>query len=202
MLAIARRPLALTLPLLFWGCAEVVTPPTISRVTFDKHTATLWSGDLLATSVSVVKTNGEIVLNPQVTYTSSDSRVATVDATGTVYAHHAGQATISAAVGSITDELTVTVVWPPVTALVFNDDSLVAFVGDTVTTTVIVLNARGNVATNATLTFSSSAPSIARMVEQLYCCYGRVAVIGEGRATITVTAEGLRDSLQLVVTPR
>jgi uncharacterized protein YjdB len=89
-----------------------------------------------------------------------------------------------------------------VTALVFNDDSLVAFVGDTITTTIVVLNARGNVATNAALTFSSSAPSVARVVEQSYCCYGRVAVIGEGRATITVTTEGLRDSLQLVVAPR
>ena len=202
MLTIARRPLALALPLLFWGCSEAVTPPTISRVVFDRRTATLWSGDFLATSVSVFKTNGEIVSNPQVTYTSSDSRVATVDATGTVYAHLAGQVTISAAVGSITDQLTVTVVWPPVTTLVFSDDSLAAFVGDTVTTTVIVLNARGNVATNATLTFSSSTPSIARVIEQSYCCYGRVAVIGEGRTTITVTTEGLRDSLQLVVSPR
>src|SRR3982074_2744561 len=119
MLTIARRPLALTLPLLFWGCSEVVTPPTISHLAFAKHTATLWSGDFLATSVSVFKTNGEIVSNPQVTYSSSDSRVATVDATGTVYAHLAGQATISAAVGSITDELPVTGVWPPLTHVVF-----------------------------------------------------------------------------------
>ena len=202
MLTIARRPLALTLLLLLWGCSEAVTPPTINRVVFDRHTATLWSGDFLATSVSVFKTNGEVVSNPQVTYTSSDARVATVEATGTVYAHLAGQATISATVGSITDQLTVTVVWPPVTTLVFTDDSLVAFVGDTVTTNVLVFNARNNAASNATLTFSSSAPSVARIVEQLYCCYGRVAAIGEGRATITVTTEGLRDSLQLVVMPR
>ena len=202
MLPIARCPLTLALPLLFWGCTEVGPPPTISRVAFDKHTATLWSGDFLATSVSVYKTNGEPVSNPQVTYTSSDSNVATVEATGTVYAHLAGHATISAAVGSITDDLTVIVVWPPVTTLVFNDDSLVAFLGDTVTTTFIVLNARGNVATDAALTLSSSAPGIASVVGRVYCCYGRVAAIGEGRATITVTAEGLRDSLHLIVTHR
>lgn len=76
---------------------------------FDRPTATLLAGDVLATSVSVFKTDGEVVANPSVTYTSSNPPVASVDSTGKVYTHMAGEAMISAAVGSISDTLDVTV---------------------------------------------------------------------------------------------
>lgn len=200
-MTVARRALTLTITLLFWGCSEV-TAPTVSRVAFDHHTATLLAGDVLATSVSVFKTNGAVVANPPVTYASSNSLVASVDSTGKVYAHVAGQATISAAVGSITDELTVTVLWPPVTRVAFADDSLVAFVGDTVSPWLYVLNSQGNWATNATLTYSSSAPSIAAVDSSSRCCEVRIATVGEGRAVITVTAERISDSLPVTVRPR
>src|SRR6267143_1959176 len=101
MLTGTRRTLAVTAVLLFWSCSEVTAPPTVSRVVFDVHTAMLWAGHILATSVSVSKTDGQVVANPSVTYASSNPLVASVDSTGKVYAHVAGHATISAAVGSI-----------------------------------------------------------------------------------------------------
>jgi uncharacterized protein YjdB len=168
--------------------------PTVNSVTIDRHTATLWSGDVLATSVTVSKTNGEVVANPSVTYTSSNEQVATVDSAGKVYAHVAGQATISAAVGSISDTLSVTVLWPPVSKVFFRDDSLALSVGDAFTTWVTVLNVKGNWATNATLTYSSSAPSVATVDGE-----GRVTAVGEGRAVITVTAERISDVLPVTV---
>lgn len=158
MLTVSRGALAVAL--LLAGCSDVTVPPTVTRVAFDRHAATLWAGDVLATSVSVSRTDGEVVEKPGVTYTSSNSLVASVDSTGKVHAHVAGQATITAAVGSATDELNVTVVWPPVTQVVFRDDSLVLSVGDTFTTWVHVLNSMGNYATNAALRYSSSAEGI------------------------------------------
>jgi uncharacterized protein YjdB len=201
MLTGTRRTLAVTAALLFWSCSEV-TAPVISRVAFDTDTALLLPGDVLATSVSVSKTDGQVVANPSVTYTSSNPLVASVDSTGKVYSHVAGQATISAAVGSITDELTVTVVWPPVTRVFFADDSIGAFVGDTVSPWLTVLNSQGLWATNATLTYSSSAPSIATADSSSRCCEARIAAVGEGRAVITVTAERISDSLTVTVKPR
>jgi uncharacterized protein YjdB len=174
----------------------------ISRVAFDKHTATLWAPDVLATSVSVFKSDGEVVPNPSVTYTSSSPLVASVDNTGKVYAHVAGQATISAAVGSITDELNVTVLWPPVTEVAFADDSLVASAGDTLNPWVSVLNARGLWATNAILTYSSSVPSVATVLGGGQVGEGRIVAVSEGRATITVTAERISDVLTVIVKPR
>jgi len=205
MLTVARRAVAVTLALLLSGCSDDVTAPTVNRVAFDRHTATLWAGRVLATSVTVSKTNGEVVANPSVTYTSSNSLVASVDSTGKVRAHVAGQATISAAVGSITDTLSVTVLWPPVTVVVFQNDSLVMSVGDTVAPGVIVLNSDGNWPTYATLTYSSSAPSIATVVDsEVRVLYkeGRIAAVGEGRAIITVTAERISDVLAVIVTRR
>jgi len=197
-----RRLLAVSAALLFWSCSEVTAPPTISRVTFERHTAALWAPDVLATSVTVSRTDGAVVANPAVTYTSSDPLVASVDSTGTVYAHVAGQAAITAAVGSITDELTVTVLWPPVTQVFFADDSLVAFVGDTISPGLSVLNAKGLWATNATLLYSSSAPSTATAVSSSRCCEVRIAAVAQGRAVITVTAERISDFLTVIVKPR
>lgn len=209
MLTVARRALAVTLALLLSGCSDV-TEPTVNRVAFDRHAATLLAGDVLATSVSVSKTDGEVVAKPSVVYASSNALVASVDSTGKVYAHVAGQATITAAVGSVRDELNVTVLWPPVTTVVFRDDSLVLSVGDTFKTWVWVINSKGNYATNAPLTYSSSAPSIATAdganpsgCPVATCNFEpRIAAVGEGRATITVTAERISDSLSVIVTRR
>lgn len=206
-MTVARRGLALTITLLFLGCTEV-SAPTVSRVVLDRHAATLWAGDVLATSVSVFKTDGAVVPNPPVTYTSSNSPVASVDSTGKVYAHVAGQAMISAAVGSITDTLALTVLWPPVTDVVFTHDSLVMSVGDTVLIGVFVIDANGNHAIHATVTYASSAPGIAIGGEgPVYpgtniTGGARIAAVGEGRARITVTAERISDSLPVTVRPR
>ncbi len=89
----------------------------------------------------------------------------------------------------------------PVTRVFFADDSLGAFVGDTISPWLYVLNADGNWANNATLTFSSSAPSIATAFSTYQCCV-RIAAVGEGRAVITVTAERISDSLLVIVARR
>lgn len=203
------RPLAAILCVLLSSCSDVSTP-TVSRVSFDQHTATLLAGDILATSVSVFKTDGESVANPRVTYRSSDTLLASVDSTGKVHAHVAGQATISAAVGAITDELHVTVLWPPVREVSFRDDSLGASVGDTVSTWVFVLDSKGNYATHAILTYSSSAPRIATVdgTQPLGCPVAtcswepRIAAVSEGRAIIIVTAERISDSVLVTVKRR
>jgi uncharacterized protein YjdB len=200
MLTVARRAFAVTLPPLFWACSEPAAPTPI-RVTFDRHTATLWASDALATSVSVFK-GDEVVANPSVTYASSNPPVASVDNKGRVYAHWAGQATISAAVGSSTDELNVTVLWPPVTDVFFADDSLIASVGDTLDPWIYVLNAKGLWPPNALLTYSSSAPSVATVFGGSRTGEGRIAAVGAGRATITVTVERISDSLLVIVTNR
>lgn len=209
-LIVNRRALAGGLALLVSGCSDVMAPPTVTRLAFDQHAATLWAGAVLVTSVSVFESNGEVVADPRVTYTSSDSLVATVDRTGKVYAHRAGLATITAAVASITDTLNVTVLWPPVTQVSFRDRSLALSVGDTASTWVDLLNSQGKYAPYATLTYSSSAPSVATVdaTQPPGCPWAtcsfepRIIAVGEGRALITVTAERLSDSLVVVVTPR
>jgi uncharacterized protein YjdB len=201
-LTVARSPLAVTIALLLSACADVAAP-TVNRLAFDRHTATLLAGDVLATSVSVSKANGEVVAKPSVTYISSNSLIASVDSMGKVDAHVAGQATISATVGSIKDTLSVTVLWPPVTQVFFRDDSLVLSVGAGFTTWVTVLNSKGLWATNAPLTYSSSAASIVTVDGGGRGSFEpRIAAVGEGRAMITVTAERISAFLPVTVTRR
>jgi uncharacterized protein YjdB len=200
MLPLTRSALVLTIALLSSACSEV-TAPAVDRVTLDRHAATLWYGDVLATSVSVFRADGEVVANPRVTYISSDSLVASVDSTGKVYAHVAGRATITAALGSVKDTLNVTVLWAPLRTLVFRDNSLELYVGDTFTSWVWAYDIKGNVAIHTPLTYSSSAPGIAT-VDEPWWGMPRIVAVAEGQAAITVRAEGFSDVLPVTVTRR
>jgi hypothetical protein len=63
---------------------------------------------------------------------------------------------------------------------------------------IYVLNALGLWASDATVTYSSSAPSVATVQGSLV--QARIAGVGVGRSTITATAEGISDSLLVIIT--
>ena len=99
-----------------WGTAsaqfdnfELIEKPkeiTATGITLDKTTATLEIGADTTLNVSVVPSEAPM---PEITWTSSDETVATVDATGKVTAVKAGTATITATAGELTATCTVTV---------------------------------------------------------------------------------------------
>ena len=137
---------------------------------------------------------------PAIRGRSSNPAIASIDSTGKVRAHIAGHATISAFLGSITDTLGVTVVWPPVSQVFFREDSLVLSVGQTFTTLATVLNSKGLWATNAVLTYASSAPGVATVEGGGAASFEpRIAAVSEGRTLVTVTAEHVSDVLPVIV---
>ena len=120
-----------------------------------------------------------------VTWVSSDSEVATVDANGKVTAVKAGNATITVSVDSnpaLTDtcEVTVTDQTYSVTGVALAPDKAVMYVGDTKNLTVEFTPSN---ATNKNVTWKSSDEAVATVVD------GVVTAIGKGTATITVTTE-------------
>ena len=177
------------------ACGEGTAPPTITSVEFEGNAVTLLIDDEVATQVVVKNSNGETVNNATVIYSTSAGFIAAVDNTGTVRGIAAGTATITAKVGNLTDELNVTVNWPPVQQVDLTLPSPDLFVEDTVQSAIVVVNSKGNPATNAGVTYTTSNPSIAT-VDAL----GRVAGVGNGTATITATAETVSDQVQVTVT--
>jgi alpha-tubulin suppressor-like RCC1 family protein len=92
------------------ACSDSTTPPTITAIGFGRDTATLLLDDSLSTSVAVTNSNNQPARNAVVTYSSSSTDVATVDANGRVRTFATGSATITATVENLHSDILVTVV--------------------------------------------------------------------------------------------
>ena len=121
--------------------------------------------------------------NKDVTWESSNTSVATVDASGLVTAVSAGTATITVTTKdgnkTATCAVTVTATTVPVSGVSLNKDSTSLYVGDTETLTATITPDN---ATNKNVTWSSDDTSVATVDTS-----GLVTAVGAGTATITVT---------------
>jgi len=176
------------------SCGDPTGAPTITGVAFDTDAVTLLTEDSVSTHVTVTNSANETVSSPTVKYSTSAGYIATVDATGKIHAVAPGTATITAAVGTVKDELQVTVNWPPVQSVDLEIANANVFVEDTVATNIVVLNSKLKPAPNARVTYTTSAPLVATVD-----AIGRISGVGDGTATITATAEGVSDQIQVIV---
>lgn len=126
---------------------------------------------------------------------SSDTGVATVDATGRVTSVAGGTATIMAALGSDTAAATIHV--PPVDFVTVNPyaDTIYA-IGDTFQYYAMPFTHLEQVIPGVELTWSSADPTIATIDTA-----GRAMAVAPGSTTVTVTAEGVSASRPLWVVP-
>jgi len=163
-------------------CTVTVNNPIIKviSVSLNKITDSLVAG---GTDTLIASINPIDAANKNITWTSSDNSVATVDNAGNVNAVSAGTTTITATTvdGSKIDTCTVTVNNPiiKVTSVSLNKttDSLVVGNTDILSATVAPIDA-----TNKNITWASSNTSVATVDST-----GKVTAIGNGSATITVT---------------
>src|SRR5262249_23085937 len=97
---------ALLLAAAIAGCSEKTTspgpPPVYRSITIVAPTDTLRIGAGMPMNATVKDTNGVTVPNPQLTWSSSDARVASVDGHGTVTGLREGHADITARGGGVT----------------------------------------------------------------------------------------------------
>ena len=83
------------------GTAQVtVTPPTVQRVDVTPAAATIAVGGSFRLTATVYDTRGNVIPGAEVTWTSSDTRVATVDSDGRVRGERQGNVTVTATSGS------------------------------------------------------------------------------------------------------
>ncbi len=125
-----------------------------------------------------------------VTYTSSDEKVATVDATGKVTAVAVGKATITAKVGEFTDTVEITVPAVPATALDVKVDKTELKVGESAQITATVTPED----TTDVITYESSNGKVVTVDEN-----GKVAAVGAGVATVTVKAGEVTKTVEFAV---
>ena len=167
----------------------------VQSVSLDKTTLGLTEGNTAQLTATVKPDNAT---NKNVTWESSNTSVATVNATGEVTAIGAGTATITVTTvdqsKTATCEVTVTAAPVPVSGVTLNKDSLALGVGDTETLTATVAPAN---AANQSVTWASSDPSVATVDAT-----GKVTAVGAGTATITVTTQDGNHTAACTVTVR
>ncbi len=168
----------------------VVVP--ITDFTVDKTEASIVKYKTLKLNTTI--TPNDTTEETEVTWTSSNTSVATVAADGTVTAVAAGTATITGKLENgmeVTTAITVTTI--PVTKITISDETLDMKKNDE---TKLTVTYEPDDATEVTdVTWSSSDPTVASVAAD-----GTVTALKEGTATITATMGTLTDTTAVTVT--
>ncbi|HJP58617.1 MAG TPA: Ig-like domain-containing protein [Gemmatimonadaceae bacterium] len=178
------------------ACSEATPPPTPKSVAFSTHVASMVADDALPLPATVTMSDGSAGDQSLITYSSSVQTVATVDSKGLVTARSAGTTTISAQVGSLHDEVAITVSWAPITAITFGRDTATLLLDDSLSTSVVVTNSHNKPAPNAVVTYSSANTGVATVDAN-----GRVRTFATGATTITATVGNLHSDINVTVAP-
>ena len=173
------------------SCVVTVIPIPVSGVTLNKSTTGMLVGGTETLTATIMPTNAA---NKSVSWSSSNSAVATVSNNGVVTGASVGTAVITVTTSdggkTASCEVTVSAVVVNVTGVSLNKTAATIAVDDVITLTAIVTPAN---ATNQNVTWSSSNSSIAAVSNN-----GVVTGVSSGTATITVTAYGGKTSSCLV----
>ena len=153
----------------------------VTSVTLDRTALSLTEGDTFQLSATVKPLNAS---DPTVTWTSSNTSVATVDSDGVVTAVKEGSATVTAKAGDKTATCSVHVTKKavPVTSVSLNKTSLSLTEQDTYQLTATV---KPDDATDKTVTWSSTNTAVATVSSN-----GLVTAVKEGSANIVAKAGG------------
>ena len=159
-------------------CKVKVNAPFIpvSAISLNKNTLELKKGDSETLVASVSPDNAT---EPAVTWSSSNTAIASVDNDGRVTAVGGGEATICAKAGGKEAKCIVTVT-VPVASVSLNKETITLIEGES---EVLVAKIEPEDATDKTIAWSSSNAQIATVGDD-----GKVTAIKEGEATITAKA--------------
>ena len=173
-----------------------VDPPRATTVMVSPATAELDVGETVQLTAVVRDQNSNVMAGASVTWMSSETSVATVDAAGLVTGVSAGgPVTITATSGGQSGAAQITVLPPPVASVEVTSSEEAIFVGASAQLTAVTTDAEGNILTGRAVTWQSSNPSVASVdVSGLV-----TGVSGGGPVTITATSEGQSGTAQITV---
>ncbi len=166
---------------------DITVEQRVSGVTLSSLSMMLDKGDAVVLAATV---SPEDATYPEVTWTSSDTDVATVDSTGKVTAVDAGAATITATAEGKSAACDVTVVIP-VSAISLNSSSKTIETGEAYT---LVATVNPQDASYPDVTWSSSNSGVATVTQG-----GVVTAASAGTTTITATADGKSATCEISV---
>jgi Big-like domain-containing protein len=169
--------------------AIVVSPTAVSGVPGDRKQVTATPKD----------STGATVSGQTISWSSSNTAVATVSGSGLITLVHQGTATVTARTGGVSAALTVTVNAPPppvVASVSVAPGAASLNPGQTVQLTATARDAGGNVLSGVAVTWASAAAGVASVSST-----GLVTGVAAGSAPITATSGGKSGTATVTVQP-
>ena len=171
-------------------CEVTVKPVLVSGISLDKTSVELLEGETTTLKATVSPDNAT---DKTVTWSTSDTSIATVDNNGVVKAIKVGKVTITAKAGDKTATCEVTVKPVPVSGIVLDKTNVELLEGETITLKATVEPSN---ATDKTVTWSTSDATIATVDNN-----GVVKAIKVGKVTITAKAGDKTATCEVTVKP-
>lgn len=176
-----------------------VTLIPVSNVQVVPASASVAAGGTRNLDVRLLDDNGDVIGagGRPITWSSSNTSVASVSQSGVVTAVATGQVTVTAVCEGKSGTAAITVTPAPVASIGVAPTTASISVGDKQQFTATLKDAAGNVLTGRPVTWMSGAPSVATVDNS-----GVATGIGAGSVVIIASAEGKQGTADLDVTPR
>lgn len=169
-------------------CTVTVDKKAVTKVTLSATTTSIKLEDTLSLDATISPSDATY---PDVTWTSSDSSVVTVDANGWVTAVGLGDATVQAEADGMLANCDVTVSKVGVTGITLSSNTLSLKLGESAN---IIASVEPSDATNPDVSWSTSDASVVTVSSG-----GAVTAVGTGSATITAKAGGRSATCEITV---
>ncbi|HYR99477.1 MAG TPA: Ig-like domain-containing protein, partial [Gemmatimonadales bacterium] len=176
--------------------AITVTNVPVASVTVTPASASIQQGQTIQLTATPKDANGNALTGRVVTWSSSNTSVASVNAGGFVTSGAAGSATITAASEGKSGTSAITVTSVPVASVTVSPAPASVQAGQTVQLTATPKDVNGNPLTGRVVSWSSSNTAVATVNAS-----GLVTGVVAGSATITATSEGQSGTSAITVTP-
>ncbi|HVX40679.1 MAG TPA: Ig-like domain-containing protein [Gemmatimonadaceae bacterium] len=170
--------------------------PVLTTITVSLSVAQIQVGQTANATASAADQNGAPIAAGTVTWSSSNTNVATITASGAITAVGPGTTQIIATASGKSGQATLTVVAAPapVASISVSPPTVTLIIGATQQMTATTVDANGNVLTGRAVSWSSSDPTKATVTPT-----GLVQAIAAGTATIIATSENKSGSAAVTV---
>ena len=163
------------------GTAVVTVTVSVASVVVTPASKTMTYGDTTSFAATVRDGTGATILGRTVTWTSSDTTIATVNTAGVVTGQGAGSATISATSDGKTGTATITVTKAPVAQIIVSPSPISLKVGASQVLTLTLLDSSGNKLYGRTIAIVPSAAGIVTLQGGT-----SPTVVGQAAGTVTL----------------
>jgi uncharacterized protein YjdB len=181
------------------GSLVAAQPAPVAAVAVSPASSNLPVGATQQLAAATSDANGNALTGRTVTWASSSSATASVDASGLVTAVGAGSATISATSEGVSGTATigVTATPAPVASVKIAPAAATITAGASIQLAAAIADSSGNALSGRAVSWSVDAPSIATVNART----GLVSALTPGAATITAVSEGVSGTATVTVTP-